>query len=154
MGQTPKYGLRFPERSDPAEAWTTVGNLAADVETMYQGAAAVPVAASGWAWWGADGYGQGIAIRAGRVVTVDGLLRRTGGPVTLTNVPLDAVTVPWAADPSRTFTGESFLLTGAAARWYFKGGTTSLQLLAAGASGATIATNGAVAFTIRYILAP
>jgi hypothetical protein len=157
MGQTPKYGLRWPEENDPAEAWTAVGNLAADVETMYSGAAAVPVPASGWAWYGGS-YGEGIAIRSGRVVTIDGLLKRTGASLTLSASPATAVpilTVPWTPDPSRAFTGDVFILGAQSVRWYLPGGQTSLNIMhPGGAATYTFPPNtGLVAVSIRYVTA-
>jgi hypothetical protein len=156
MGQTPKYGLRFPEREDPAEAWTAVGNLAGDVERMYSGTAAVPVCSSGWAWFGAA-YGDGIAIRSGRVVTVDGLLKRTGPPLTLSATPevlVPAFTVPWAPDPSRSFTGPVMLPNAQFIRWYLTGSTSTVSVLHPGGTPTySIGTGGYVSIAIRYVTA-
>jgi hypothetical protein len=157
MGQTPKYGLRWPEQGDPAEAWTAVGNLAADVETMYQGAVAVPAVSAGWAWYGTP-YGDGIAVRAGRVVTIDGLLKRTGANLTLSAspaTPVPVLTVPWAPDPSRSFTGEVYITNGQSVRWYLPGGQSVLNILHPGGAGTyTFATNtGVVAMSVRYVTA-
>jgi hypothetical protein len=154
MGQTPKYGLRFPEREDPAEAWTAVGNLAADVETMYQGVGSVATPADGWAWYGAGGYGDGVTIRAGRVVTIDGLLKRTGPPLTLsaspaTPVPLLTVTHV----PDRAFTGMLFNFDGRIVRWIISANQGVVQVMHPGGTGAyTFATNAALAVAIRYVV--
>jgi hypothetical protein len=157
MGQTPKFGLRFPEPTDPAEAWTAVGNLAADVDRMYSGAAAVPAPAAGWAWYGGS-YGEGIGIRAGRVVTIDGLLKRTGSSLTLSAspaTPVPILTVPWAPDPGRSFTGEVYILNAQSVRWYLPGGQTTLNVMHPGGAGTyTFAANaGLIAVSIRYVTA-
>jgi hypothetical protein len=158
MGQTPRYGLRYPEQTDPAEAWTAVGNLAADVETMYQGAVAVPAVSAGWSWYGTP-YGDGIAVRAGRVVTIDGLLKRTGAPLTLSSspaTPVPILTVPWAPDPGRSFTGDVFILNAQSVRWLLSGGQSVLSIMHPGGAGTyTFPTNtGFVAVSIRYVTAP
>jgi hypothetical protein len=153
MGQTTRYGLRYPERSDPAEAWTAVGNLAEDVERMYSGSAAVPVVASGWAWYGGV-YGDGITIRTGRVVTIDGLLKRTGTSITLSATPTPLLTVTHAPDPSRTFTGMLFAMDGRVVRWYLPGGQTSLQVMHPGGAGTyTFAPNSNLSVAVRYVTA-
>jgi hypothetical protein len=157
MGQTPKYGLRFPERGDPAEAWTAVGHLAGDVEAALSGVATVPTPASGWAF-GVAGYGNAVELRRGRVVTVDGMLRRTGSSLTLnvdyTVVPV--LTLANQADPSRGFTGMVYMpLKGQMCRWYLAAGSASLGILHPGGTGTyTFATGDQVNINIRYLLAP
>jgi hypothetical protein len=157
MGQTPKYGLRWPEQGDPAEAWTAVGNLAGDVEGAMDGSASVPTPASGWSW-GVSGYGDGIELRRGRVVTVDGILKRTGTTLTLSTPPTYTVypilTLTNAADPARGFTGLLYLpLKGQSCRWAIAGGSTSLGILHPGGSATfTFATNDQLNVSVRYLL--
>jgi hypothetical protein len=158
MGQTPKYGLRWPESTDPAEAWTAVGNLAADVERVVDGSANVPTPATGWAWDSTDGYGDGIELRRGRVVTIDGLLKRTGPPLTLSTPPtytiVPLLTVANAPDPSRKFTGTAMLpAKGLACRWYIAGGSRSLGIVHPGGSATfTWQTGDALYVAVRFLL--
>jgi hypothetical protein len=137
MGQTPKYGLRWPEQGDPAEAWTAVGNLAEDVERILDGTPVTITAASGWADYGSDWpiYARSVA---GRQLRLSGLLRRTGVSLTTTTTYQTIATV--AITPTWAVVGLGMASTGLI-RWQIARDGTVGIMTAPGQPAVTIATN-------------
>jgi hypothetical protein len=138
MGQTPRYGLRFPETTDPAEAWTAVGNLAADVELILEGTAVTITAAQGWADLGQDWpiYARSVA---GRQLRLSGLLKRTGAPVTTNSTGYHQIATV-GITPTWAVTGITMASTGLV-RWQIgRDGSVGI-MTAPGQPAVTIATN-------------
>lgn len=158
-GTSVPSGLRFPEDGDPPDGPLAFQNLTADIERVIKGSASVPVCESGWAWSGQT-YGNGIEMRMGRVVTVDGLLKRTGTALTLPASPattIPVMTIANVPDATRSFTGALYITgTGVFCRWYIAGGSNLLQILHPGptTTAVTIATNSNIAMSCRWVMAP
>jgi hypothetical protein len=137
MGQTARYGLRYPERSDPAEAWTAVGNLADDVERIMEGTQVTLTPAAGWADYGGE---WPIFARSvpGRQLRLSGLLRRTGGALTTTTTYQTIATV--GVTPTWAVVGIGMTTSGLV-RWQISRDGTVGIMTAPGMAAVTIATN-------------
>jgi hypothetical protein len=138
MGQTTRYGLRYPERGDPAEAWTAVGNLAEDVERIMEGTQVTITAASGWADYGVD---WPIFARSvpGRQLRLAGLLKRTGGSLTTTTTYQTIATL--GVTPTWAVLGLGMTSAGLV-RWQISRDGTVGIMTAPGSAAVTIPTGG------------
>jgi hypothetical protein len=138
MGQTTRYGLRFPEPSDPAEAWTALKNLADDVERIMEGTQVTITPAAGWADYGLDWpiYARSVA---GRQLRLSGLLKRTGAPLTTNSTTYQPIATV-GVTPTWAVVGLGMASTGLI-RWQIgRDGTVGI-MSAPGQAAVTITTN-------------
>jgi hypothetical protein len=157
MGTTPAYALRFPETGDPPNGPADLATLAGDVDAALAvardqalaGVVGVPVPHTGWAWLETHG-GTGTAVRHGDVVTVAGLLRRTGAPAVLNTGYFPAITLPWQGHRVIGQSGIQWSSAGPV-RWFITEGQPDLGIMSGTAGTMTIPTGGQLSVCVTYL---